>query len=236
MIDLNKLLTVNSEIQYAFHGKIMEADMREASLQISERFKLLPQNEIDRLKLLTKDERVKRVGCLQRDRKGYSDQFLTKLKEVRMEFIKENHIEDNEIISLHSDAIFINTKKPLKLIIDDIEFKVKHQWTSYIRYNTIEMFYNGDDESMTYKGMSDKLLDRHTIGLCPHILKVFKMIENYDNDILTYVKNYQTKYLQYKLPENCYMPFDKLNGNAFNDNLNLLSFLCKVALKEGAVY
>ena len=232
MIDFDKLLTYNPEVTHVFHGKIMECDMREASLQISEVFHYLPQEVIDELKLLPKKERVVRVGNIQKQDPSFSDKYYTKLKEVRKHFIEVNNIADDEIISLHSDAIFINTKKQLNMIVDDIEFKSKHQWTSYIKYENIEMFYNDDNETVTYKGIPDELLKIHTIGICRHILKMFKMIENGDDDVFAYLSAYQTKYLKGELSDNTYLPFGKVNGNKFHDNLKLLSYLCKIAIKE----
>ena len=232
MIDYDKLLTYNTEITHAFHGKIVECDMREASLQISEVFKYLPQDTINELKLLPKTERVIRVGNIQKSDPSFSEKYYSKLKEVRKDFIVENKLDDSNIISLHSDAIFINTKKPLKLFVDDIEFKCKHQWTSYIKYNNIEMFYDDDTETITYKGIPENLLNIHTIGLCKHILKVFKMIENNDESIFAYLSVYQSKYLKGQLNENTYMPFGKVSGERFHDNLKLLSQLCEIAIKE----
>jgi hypothetical protein len=232
MIDFDKLLTYNPEVTHAFHGKIMECDMREASLQIAEVFHYLPQNVIDELKLLPKKDRVVRVGNIQKQDPSFSDKYYTKLKEVRKHFIEVNNITDDEIISIHSDALFINTRRKLKMVVDGIEFKAKHQWTSYIRYENIEMFYNDDDESITYKGIRENVLDKHTIGMCRHILKVFKMIENNDDRIYHYLSEYQTQYLKGELPENCYLPFTKINGKYFNDNLKLLAYLAQIAMKE----
>lgn len=231
MIDFNKLLTTNPEITHAFHGKIMECDMREASLQISDVFNLLPKDTINELHLLPKEERVIKVGLIQKGNQEFSDSLFTKLKEVRKHFIDINKIVDEEVISLHSDAIFINTKKPLKLIIDGIEFKIKHKWTSYIRYNNIEMLYDGDTDSIVYKGISSNVLKFHTIGLCQHILKVFQMIENNDELIFNYLADYQSKYLSGQLNPNCYKPFGQLNGD-IKYNLKFLAYLCNIAIKE----
>ena len=232
MIDYDKLLTYNTDITYAFHGKITECDIREASLQIADRFHYLPDDVIDELKLLSKKDRVVRVGNIQKENPHFSEQYYSKLREIRRHFISTNKLTDENVISLHSDALFINSKKRLKMIIDDIEFKSKHRWTSYIRYNSIEMFYNDDDNSITYKGITDKLLQLHTIGLCRHILKVFQMIENNDERIFHYLSDYQSKYLQHQLNDNCYIPFGRVNGEEFKENLKLLSYLTQIAIKE----
>ena len=67
MIDHDVMLCQNKDIEYIFHGNIMECDMCEASVQISDVFNLLPKDKVEQLKLLSKKERVKMVGCIQRE-------------------------------------------------------------------------------------------------------------------------------------------------------------------------
>ena len=55
-----KLLWTNDNIQYLFHGNIMEYDMVAASLSVSKRFQLLDNDTIEQLNLLPKKERTKR--------------------------------------------------------------------------------------------------------------------------------------------------------------------------------
>lgn len=232
MVNLDIQTGVNKAIDYVFHGKIVEYDMRAASLQISDRFKLLPVSKIEELKRMTKDERVKEVGICQRDIPGYSEKLLQHIREVRRHFIETNKVEDDQIIALHNDALFINSLQPFKLIVDGIEFTEKTIWTSYIRFENIEMFYNNDTGQIEYKGVSSKTLPKHEIGMCKHILKVFNMIENNDERTLDYITDYQTKYLKGQLNENCYIPFANVSGQQTLENMKLLAFLCMIAIKE----
>lgn len=232
MIDLDRLQTFNTSVTHAFHGKIFECDMREASIQIARVFNLLPIEKINYLKALPKEERVVQTGLCQKNDPLFSETLQQKLKEVRRHFIEENNIKDEEILSIHSDAIMLNTKRKIKYTVDNIEFRPKHKWTSYIRYQNIEMFYDEDTDHIDYKGINSELLGKHTFGLQPHILKVFQMIENNDERIFRYLSKYQCDYLTRKLKPECYIPFEKINGDEFLTNLNLLSYLCKIAIKE----
>lgn len=232
MIDFDKLKTINTSIDHIFHGKIMECDMREASLQIAEKFNLLSREELENLKVLPKEQRVVQVGCIQRDHPEFTEAYYSKLKEIRKHFIEVNKLTDDNIIALHSDALFVNTKRKLKLVIDGIEFRIKGQWTSFMRFDNLEFFYDDDNEEMTYKNVPDSLLKLHTIGLCKHILTVFKMIENNDERIFDYLSDFQSRYLKGELSSNYYIPFAKINGVPLQDNLKLLSFLCLMAIKE----
>lgn len=232
MIDLNKLQTFNTDINHVFHGKIIECDMKGASLQIADVFNLLPKEKIEYLRNLPKNERVVQTGLIQKENPEFSDAFHNKLLEVRRHFIEQNKIKDDEIIAIHSDAIWVNTKRELQYIIDNIEFTSKNKFTSYIRFHNIEILYNDDDGSVVYKGVPKQLLEQHSIGLCRHILKVFQMIENDDDRIFDYLSTFQSQYLKWELNDNCYLPFAKVNGDRFSENLELLSFLCNIAIKE----
>lgn len=225
----DKLLWLNNGIQYMFNNNIVEYDMVTASLSISERYGLLDKKLIDELKLLPKEKRTRRIGLIQRDDKDFSKQFLEKELEVRKQFIETNNLDEHNIVSLHSDAVFFSSMKPIVPVIDGIEFKHKHSWTSYIRYNGIEMFYN--DGSIVYKNVNIDMLNMHTLGINKYLCVVFNKIENYDIGILKYLSKFQKQYLQDKLPEYYYIPFGK-NGKYKLDNLELFGYITNIALNE----
>lgn len=236
MIDHDVMLCQNKDIEYIFHGNIMECDMCEASVQLSDVFNLLPKDKVEQLKLLSKKERVKMVGCIQRDDPEFSKRLHEHLMSVRKDFIALNKISDDDIVCLNHDAIFINTNKKLINKVDNIEFKIKHTWNSYIRYNNIEMYYNDLNGTITYKNIPSDVLACHTIGLCRHFVKLFCMLENYDEDVLQYLSRFQQQYLQNKLSDSYYIPFGKPNGPLKTENLKILAYLCKIALREKFIW
>lgn len=224
-----KTLWFNDNIQFLFHENIVEYDMVAASLSISERFKLLEPGIIEELKLLPKEKRTKRVGLLQREDKIFSEQLISGIKDIRRKFIEQNNLTENSIISLHSDAIFLTSKKEIKDNIEGVEFKHKNTWCSYLKYDGMEMFFDG--ESITYKGISRDILKQHTLGLCKFLFGVFLKLENYDPSILKYLNRFQKEYLTDKLPQYYYVPFGR-TGKFKMDNLKLLSYIANVTLEE----
>lgn len=225
----DKMLWFNNNIQYMFHGNIMEYDMVAASVSVSERFGLLDQSTIQQLKLLPKEKREVKMGLLQRGNTEFSTQLLSGIRDIRRKFIEANGLNDESILSLHSDAIIFNSKKNIISNIEGVELKHKHTWSSYIRYNKIEIFYN--DGVLTYKGIGEESLQQHTLGLNKHLLKIFDKLDNYDESVLTYLSKFQTQYLHDKLPDYFYIPFGKL-GTYKMDNLELLAYLANIALSE----
>lgn len=225
-----KQLWTNDNIQFMFHENIMEYDMVAASLSVSKRFQLLDDALIEQLKLLPKKERTTRVGLLQRDDKIYSEKLLQGIRNIRKTFLEINGLDETNVLSLHSDAVLFSSKKKIIANADGVEFKKKGTWTSYIRYNNIEMFYM--DDKITFKGVNKNLLHEHTMGLIVYLRKIFGMIENYDDSIFKYLSKFQSQYLQDKLPEHYYLPFGKIGQSYKTYNMQLLAFIANVVLQE----
>lgn len=228
-MDKNKLMDFNENIQYIFHTNICECDMVAASVSVCQRYKLLSDEKIEWLKLLPKEKRTVEMGKLQKD-KSFSDRMIGGLLETRNIFIKENNIKDEDIISLHSDAIFVIKKKEIKTKVNDIEFKIKNGYTSYIKYDDrMEMFYTGS--YIDFKQFNKERLKDHTLGIVKYLTNVFKKIEDYDPTILDYIRKTNTRYLKDKLPEYWYNAFGN-TGEYKTENLKLFAYITNVILKE----
>lgn len=224
------LLWTNDNIQYLFHGNIMEYDMVSASINISRRFNLLDDALINQLNLLPKKERTRRVGLIQRDDKDYSDKLLKGILNIRKTFLEQNNLSESNVVALHSDAVFFNSKNVINPIADGVEFKQKGQWTAYMRFKNIEMLYNNG--CVTFKNINKDMLNLHTLGIVQYVTKIFNMIEEYDEDIFRYISKFQSQYLKNKLPDYYYIPFCKPAESYKTYNLQLFAFIANVVLQE----
>lgn len=224
-----KTLWMNPDIPYVFRKNIVEYDMQSASLSVSRRFHLLDDALLDSLERMPKEKRTREVGLIQREDKEFSQKMIECLLQTRKEFLDINHLTDGNVVTLHSDAvIFIQTNQ----IVDHIEnvpFVHKHTWSSYIRYDRVEMFY--DNGVITYKGIPQPMLQQHTLGICQHLLKFFQYLEDYDEELFPYLRKFQKQYLQGKLPEYYYIPFGT-TGTYKSTNLQLLAYLANIAVRE----
>jgi len=225
----DKLLWTNDAIQYIFHANITEYDMSAASLSVSERYHLLDQSLIDELKLMPKEVRTKKVGCLQRDNPEFSQKMIQGILDTRKEFIEKNGLSESNILTLHSDACFFVQNKKIHDTIGGVLFRHKNTWSSYIRYNGIEMFYA--DGAITYKNIPKELMKQHTLGLNRFLCDVFYKLDNYDPSVLTYIAKFQSNYLKDKLPEYYYIPFGR-NGKVKMDNMKLLAYIAMIVVNE----
>lgn len=227
----NKLLYINAFITHSFHKQIYEFDMVHASLSISERYKLLPQEFIEHLKLLPKQERVVLIGKKQREDKQFSNEFLSYELKLRKQFIEENDIDLNDIIACHSDSLFFITNKhhsEIKCDIDGVLFSHRNSYDSYIKYGKIEMFYNTEGV-LDYKGIPKDMVSAHRFGIHKYLLRVFSMLEGYDPEVFDYLRNFQNKYLRDNLPDYFYIPFGK-SGKYKLENMYLFGHIMRIAM------
>lgn len=225
----NKLMTFNENIDYMFHVNIVEYDMVAASVSVCEKYKLLSDDKIQWLKLLPKEKRTIEMGKMQKD-SAFSEIMINGILETREMFIKENNINDEDIISLHSDALFFIKRNRIKSKVNDIEFKLKNSYCGYMKYDDrIEMFYTG--EYIDFKQIPIDIVQEHTLGINKVILNIFNKIENYDDSVIEYLSKINSLYLQDKLPEYYYNSFGKI-GEYKIENFKLFAFLANVILKE----
>ena len=145
---------------------------------------------------------------------------------TRQEFLDINHITEDEILCLHSDAIvFDMNQTDIIDHVDNVNFIRKGQWSSYILYNGVEMYYN--DGVIDFKGIPKDILKMHTLGLVQYLVKIFEYLEACDDSVVPYMKKFQKRYFSDKLPIYYYTSFPRV-GTHKMENLNLFSFLTRV--------
>ena len=226
----DKQVWTNQNIQYMFHEHIYEYDMVAASLSISKRFQLLDNDLITQLNLMKKEDRVVKIGLLQRENKDFSESLLSGIRDIRQKFIIQNNLTEDDIIALHSDAVFMKTKRKVITEIEGVKFAKKGEWTSFIRYKNIDMYYAND--FIKYQNINKDMLMEQTLGMNLHIKKIFQMLEDYDEDVFTYLSKFQMQYLQDKLPQQYYVPFGRVGADYKAYNMQLLAYLANVVIEE----
>ena len=212
----------------------LQVDFSDYDEEIQEiNFKLLPKEIISELKLMSKTQRTIKMGKLQRDDKQFSENLLAGIRNIRKKFIEMNNLTENDILSLHSDACFINTNKSIISNIEGVNFRKKNSWNSYVRYKGIEMFYKYDIKNnyIDYKNVPIEMVQQHEMGLNTYLKRVFGYIEDYDENVLKYIAKFQKQYLKNELPEYFYTPFGRNGTNKFS-NMELTAFIAQIVIKE----
>ena len=202
-----KELYVNDNIPYIFNTFIYEYDMKEAGFSIIKDYMLLDIDTINKLKAMSKHDRAIKIGKLQRKDKTLSDGLKVGFVDCRQQFITSNNLEDNDIISIKKDALFVKKRCKNCEFLNNILFRVKNTYTSYIRLEKVELYYS--PERLDIKGISDDMVELHADGILGFIRKVFRTIETgTEIDVIRYIISFIDKYKAKKLPISYYREFN----------------------------
>ena len=225
----------NPKIEYLFNSLIYEYDMRNAGFSIIREFGLLPSSEILRLEKLEKSMQTIEIGKLMGKNKQFSSSLQEHFSLIRKYFIDSNYITDNDIISVKKDAIFC-TKECKELKFGKIEFRVKNQFSSYLRFpqnNNLEIYYN-DGCKLDVKGICESNLNKHRLFMLEFIRKFIGFIEERNSVVKSFFKNFLMKYKWFELETEYYLEFNNLSNSInplFNYQMILVPF-AQIILKE----
>ena len=190
---------------YLFNTDIFEYDMKSAGTSVMEEFHIVPIDTIAKLKKLPKHERVVHEGNLQRKNKDIAAKLTDGLAEIRKRFYIENSIDMGDIISVNKDAIFV-TKKCKELTFGCVKFVEKHHYSSYLKLQRYQFYYNGD---LDVKGISDETLKLHDNGISKIMKSFFCNMETSDKKTtLLYLRRIITCYKMRELPIEYYREFN----------------------------
>ena len=219
MTDLwKKDLFINDNIFYLFNKPIYEYDMQEAGYNLIRAYQLLPQERIDWLSSLSKERRHIVIGKMYKENLAFKENHMNAFKEARKLFFESNDLETSDIISIKKDAIFTTKECKVTRFFEFINFRKKHEYTSYIRLGRkLEFYYSPDN--IDIKGLSDKAIDAHSEYMIDFIKSFIDKMETTTRPaVLKYTRKFIDRYKRKELPIGYYRRFDT---NSFYDTVNL---------------
>ena len=206
-----------SSIPYIISQYIREYDISKANINI-----LLYKGviDIDKYNFLYNADRMTRqvyIGKMIRNNSNIGNILKYGIKEMIDKFIMCNNIEDQDILSLKNDAIFIINKIPTITKFENIEFKNKNTYTSYLNINGIEVYYNLDQinstEQIDIKGINDDKLLIHQNYFINFLCEYLYNIENMrSEENLRWFKDFYNKYVNLQLDTGYYITFDSISS------------------------
>ena len=200
---------INDNIFYLFNKMIYEYDMKDAGYNLSRAYKLLPESKLEELGRYKKERRTIELGNLQRADSEYKERLKQAFEEARRMFFEANDLETNEIISIKKDAIFTTKRCDFQKFLDFIEFRPKHEYSSYIRLNKrIELYYSPYE--LDIKGLGDQSIEYHKDYMIKFIKQFFEKMETDEVDkVLGFLRRFIDRYKARELPIEYYRRFDR---------------------------
>lgn len=194
-----KDLYTNKEYDYLIGKRIIEYDIKSANVNLCRYYELLPEDELNKIEMMSKRERVIYVGKLQRDDKNFAKKLSKAFKDMRKQFFIANKIVDSDILSIKKDAIFIVGKRCHNTNFGNVTFVEKNVYSSFHRLNNLEFYYSGKDHKVDIKGIDDNSLYLYQSFI--NILKrLFRYLErNQREEFVKFVKDFVTNYKEKRL-------------------------------------
>lgn len=196
---------LNKDIVYMKNTVITEYDIRSAGFTVIKSKKLLPEEEIQSLEKVDKQQRNILIGKRILQFPKISEEIIKTLEEVRRNFVVLNELYDEDILSIKKDAMFIIKKTPTVLKIGDFEFRQKAKYTSYCYINQKEFYFSSSTDELDVKGVGDEIRELQKDYLLKDTKKIFSMAERLTSDqLFVFLKQYRSKYLNRQLNKEVY--------------------------------
>lgn len=157
---------------------IMEYDIKSSNTSIARENHLLPKEKCDYLDSLPKMDREVAIGLIKKDNEEYSKKEKEGLENAKKQFIEQNRIKIDEIISIKGDALFLKTYGVQNEWVGEyIHFRPKGKYYSYLLLDPIEIYHDKVNHHLDVKQMNDDTYEIY------HSNYMGKFIENILNDM-----------------------------------------------------
>lgn len=216
--------------EYICNRYIYEYDIRAANVSVLRAYGKIDNDQYARYLSMPKELREYNIGMLIRlEKEGTNksetyDIIKTGIAEAKHQLFLVNGIQDDQIIRIASDAVYVSGI--LNKILDHtvinifdgfVEFKVKGPWNTMLKLPSNVIVFLGYLQNGNFdvdvKGISNDLLKLHEpfLGM---ICELISCMETYTlKDTLHIFKDYYDKYINKELPIGYYREFN--SGSSF---------------------
>lgn len=200
----------NKKIEYIKNVNITEYDLQDGGLSVIKEYKLLNDKYINQLVTMEKEKRNIVIGKLQAKLRNLSSNMVLGFGKARQLFVDTNNILDDDILSIKKDAMFIiNRHHIITKISENLNFRIKNAYSSYINLNRKEFFWSSILRELIVKGLSDEVKELQKDFLLKNIGQFLNQSEKIQKEQLyENLKKYRSDYLNRKLPIETYRNLD----------------------------
>lgn len=205
-------------------SSIYEYDIRQANINMMYAYGLLEEQRYKELQVVDKIVREKYVGLVEKKdndtgKPKYTFNIIQNgIKTAKRLLLETNVIEDDEIVRIANDAVYVNRAVPLKYTRFDlnnngrfVEFINKGHFTSMLSLpSSVVVFFaisSNDDYIVDVKGINENLLESHQAFLS-FICDMLMMKERVDTGtMMRRFNEFYTLYINKQLPIEYYREF-----------------------------
>lgn len=227
----NSLLYENmnylSTYPFVINNYIREYDLSAANINALYTNGYFDKFTYDLFKSYDKKKREVEIGLLiKRDSKVY-EIISSGIIDAKKLLFESNNIQDNEVLTIKNDAVFIISKELINTVFGNYEFKCKNLYNTYLKVLDLEIYYmdslNSDDIFFDIKGISDDKLYLHT-AMVSLISEVCYRVQRYDkSDNIRFIMNIYENFLHRRLPIEYYRNLDSFSKYTIINNIGIYS-------------
>lgn len=216
---------LNKEVPALINTRIYEYDMVSGGFSILKRLRYFTTNEIKALEAMPKYERNVHIGLLLRNNSEMNNELIQGFKDCMEDFILDNDIPDEDILSIKKDAIFI--RKPARVLEFEggINFSLKNTYTSYYYLNQREFYFKSPD-TLHVKGFSKEVSEYQEDFFFKELKNMFRLAEmNNKTSVIRYLKRFRSSYLNKELSKEFYWEMSRNPGFRYGKNAGDTSYI-----------
>lgn len=206
--------------------RIYEYDIRSANTSAMRSSGKFDPKLMDMLEAMPRDLREKTVGkMIQKDKKVWKI-ISTWISRAREQLFRTNNIQDDDVLCIKNDAVFIIGRKLKQTKFGYMEFRVKNQYSLYQMISNIEFYYDGRKHQIDIKGVNDIVLEHpdHQNGMVQFFLTVFRYVNRDQiDDLRAYLISFVHAYKAKELPHQYYRELNK--DNFYRTDMELAGFV-----------
>jgi hypothetical protein len=200
-------------IDYIINANIYEYDMKGAGLNLIKYYELLDEQTIKYLEELPKYIQNVTIGDMRKADKELNRNLGEAFIKMRKKFFIANDIKEHQILAIKKDAIFLVNKACDKTSFRNVEFVMKHKYTSFHKFSNIEFFYRNSGRVLDIKGINDLKIPPHDEYMCKFLKDIFNLLETSSNDrIISKLKQFSKFYKNKELEHQFYR---ELNSDCY---------------------
>jgi hypothetical protein len=212
----NKHNYLNKNLKYIKNAIIREYDMKNAGLSILKHLEIISIKEYNKLmNNYEKHERDMLVGKFLGKNSDVSQALMEGFIDARKEFFEVNDIQDDEVLSIKKDAIFLINKIPkIEQVNDDYLFRKKNEYTTYINLRGKEFYYDILSDNYDIKGFQEEIYNKQKNYLFEFVKECLKLhSENKKDELFVKLLEFKNDFVKRNLPieyyrditENCFL-------------------------------
>ncbi|MCM1230271.1 MAG: hypothetical protein NC489_09060 [Ruminococcus flavefaciens] len=216
-------------------NRIYEYDIRSANTSSLRTAKKLKVATLDELEQLPRHDREVQIGKMIAQDRSIGKVIKREISRAKQQLFMANHVQDEEVLSVKNDAVFIIGRRLPVRQFGFMEFKEKNVYAGYLYMDKLELYYDRKHRTVDIKGIKDEIVKDpdHQKGIVSFLAQVMEYLVMDRMDALRrYLIEFTDDYKSKRLPVEFYKEMSGDNGYRSLMELATFYFQMQTASEE----